>query len=74
MIRIHLLFCLRQPLISKTFFPYIRQVYAASSTYYGNAPVPYHEDLKFHQSSPYAASKYMGELLMTNYNELHGVA
>ena len=49
------------------------QVYAASSTYYGNAPVPYHEDLKFHQSSPYAASKYMGELLMTNYNELHGV-
>jgi len=46
-------------------------VYAASSTYYGNGPMPFHEDDPHRITSPYATSKYMGELLMNLYNELY---
>ena len=46
-------------------------VYAASSTYYGNQPVPFAEDLPMTVSSPYAQTKYEGELLMNLYNELY---
>ena len=46
-------------------------VYAASSTYYGNQPVPFAEDLPMTISSPYAQTKHEGELLMNLYNELY---
>ena len=40
-------------------------VYSASSTYYGNQGVPFLETAPFQPTSPYAASKYMGELAMS---------
>ena len=45
-------------------------VYAASSTYYGNQKVPFSENASFVPSSPYAASKYMGELQTMTYDKL----
>lgn len=48
-------------------------VYAASSTYYGNQPVPFVESDLFSPSSPYAASKYMGELQMDTFDSLYGL-
>ena len=47
-----------------------RFIYAASSTYYGNQPVPFSETDPFVPSSPYAASKYMGELLTLTYDKV----
>jgi nucleoside-diphosphate-sugar epimerase len=46
-------------------------VYAASSTYYGNGKLPYSEDGPHVISSPYATSKYMGELMMNLYDNLY---
>jgi len=46
-------------------------VYAASSTYYGNQPVPFTETDPFVPTSPYAASKYMGELEMLTHDSLY---
>jgi len=46
-------------------------VYAASSTYYGNQPVPFAETDPFMPTSPYAASKYMGELEMLTHDNLY---
>ncbi len=46
-------------------------VYAASSTYYGNQDVPMRENDLFTASSPYAASKYMGELQMLTFDSLY---
>merc|ERR1719201_1203015 len=48
-------------------------VYAASSTYYGNQPVPFIEDDHFRPTSPYAASKYMGELQMLTNDGLYSL-
>lgn len=50
-------------------------VYAASSTFYGNREVlePLREDMAWMPSSPYAASKYAGELFMTTYNTVYGL-
>jgi len=48
-------------------------VYAASSTYYGNQPVPFEETAPFKPTSPYAASKYMGELVMETNDVLYGL-
>jgi len=48
-------------------------VYAASSTFYGNGPVPMNEDDKHQPTSPYASSKYMGELMMNLYDDLYDV-
>merc|ERR1712032_783141 len=48
-------------------------VYAASSTYYGNQPVPFVETDPFVPTSPYAASKYMGELEMMTHDGLYGL-
>ena len=43
----------------------VRKVmYAASSTVYGSNPVPHNENLLPSPQTPYATSKYMGELLM----------
>lgn len=46
-------------------------VYAASSTYYGNQAVPFAETDPFMPTSPYAASKYMGELVMLTNDNLY---
>jgi len=48
-------------------------VYAASSTYYGNQKVPFGENDPFSPSSPYAASKYMGELQFITFDELYDI-
>jgi nucleoside-diphosphate-sugar epimerase len=48
-------------------------IYAASSTYYGNQRHPFKEDDQFVPSSPYAASKYMGELQMLTYDSLYNL-
>mmetsp|Transcript_105399 Transcript_105399/g.183319 ORF Transcript_105399/g.183319 Transcript_105399/m.183319 type:complete len:444 (+) Transcript_105399:136-1467(+) len=48
-------------------------VYAASSTYYGNQPIPFAETDPFMPTSPYAASKYMGELQMQTNDGLYGL-
>lgn len=50
-----------------------RIVYAASSTYYGNSPTPFQEDSLFSPTSPYSASKYMGELQMHTYDDLYNI-
>ena len=49
-------------------------VYAASSTYYGNASPPHKEDMLWVASSPYAATKYAAELLATTYNHVYGLS
>jgi len=46
-------------------------VYAASSTYYGNQPAPFRETGPFMPTSPYAASKYMGELAMATHDAVY---
>eukprot|EP00425_Heterocapsa_triquetra_P010881 CAMPEP_0195146044 /NCGR_PEP_ID=MMETSP0448-20130528/170965_1 /TAXON_ID=66468 /ORGANISM="Heterocapsa triquestra, Strain CCMP 448" /LENGTH=257 /DNA_ID=CAMNT_0040184579 /DNA_START=69 /DNA_END=839 /DNA_ORIENTATION=- len=52
----------------------VRKVlYAASSTYYGNQPVPFVESDPFMPTSPYSASKYMGELVMATNDGLYGL-
>ena len=48
-------------------------VYAASSTYYGNQPAPHTEDMAPDFLTPYAASKYEGELQMQMFDRLFGV-
>ncbi|MCJ1248608.1 hypothetical protein MMC30_005826 [Trapelia coarctata] len=48
-------------------------VYAASSTYYGNKPTPHKEDMAGDFLTPYAASKYEGELQMQMFDRLFGV-
>lgn len=48
-------------------------VYAASSTYYGNALPPHTESMLWMPSSPYAATKYAAELLTTTYNHVYGL-
>lgn len=48
-------------------------VYAASSTYYGNQAVPFTETDPFMPTSPYAASKYMGELAMATNDGVYSL-
>ena len=48
-------------------------VYAASSTYYGNHPAPHREDMPPDFLTPYAASKYEGEIQMQMFDTLFGV-
>lgn len=48
-------------------------VYAASSTYYGNNPPPHSEDMAPDFLTPYAASKYEGELQMQMFDRLFNV-
>ncbi|KIV82986.1 hypothetical protein PV11_05048 [Exophiala sideris] len=48
-------------------------IYAASSTYYGNAPAPHREDMAGDFLTPYAASKFEGELQMHTFDQLFGV-
>lgn len=46
-------------------------VYAASSTVYGDAPVPQSETTPVSPGSPYAVSKYQGEMLVQMYDDLY---
>jgi nucleoside-diphosphate-sugar epimerase len=48
-------------------------IYAASSTYYGNKPPPHQEDMAPDFLTPYAASKYEGELQMQMFDRLFSV-
>ena len=48
-------------------------VYAASSTYYGQKPPPHQEDMAPDFITPYAASKYEGEIQMMMFDELFQV-
>ncbi|KAI4148617.1 MAG: hypothetical protein LQ340_005026, partial [Diploschistes diacapsis] len=48
-------------------------VYAASSTYYGNQPAPQTEDMAPDFLTPYAASKYEGEIQMQMFDRLFSV-
>ena len=50
-----------------------RVVYAASSTHYGNQPVPFTESKPELLTSPYAHSKRSGEAVALLYDALHGV-
>ena len=44
-------------------------IYAASSTYYGNKPAPHREDMAPDFLTPYASSKYEGELQMQIFDK-----
>ncbi|MCJ1236278.1 hypothetical protein MMC14_004257 [Varicellaria rhodocarpa] len=48
-------------------------IYAASSTYYGNRPAPHKEDMAADFLTPYAASKYEGEIQMQMFDRLFQV-
>ena len=48
-------------------------IYAGSSTYYGNRPIPHNEDAAPDFLTPYAASKYGGEIQMQLFDNLFNV-
>jgi nucleoside-diphosphate-sugar epimerase len=48
-------------------------VYAGSSTYYGNRPIPHQEDMAPDFLTPYAASKYEGEMQMQIFDKVFDV-
>ncbi|KAH8667122.1 hypothetical protein BX600DRAFT_463186 [Xylariales sp. PMI_506] len=48
-------------------------VYAGSSTYYGNRPIPHQEDLAPDFLTPYAASKYEGEMQMQMFDNVFNI-
>ncbi|KAF4711210.1 hypothetical protein FOZ62_003330 [Perkinsus olseni] len=49
-------------------------IFAASSTFYGNQDLPYRETDHFSPSSPYSASKAMGELQMQTFDKVYNLA
>lgn len=56
-----------------SFDPPVKVVYSASSTYYGNSPVPNTETQLPDCQSPYALSKYVGELYCGLFSRLFNV-
>ncbi|KAJ1560620.1 hypothetical protein HK405_006478, partial [Cladochytrium tenue] len=48
-------------------------IYAASSTYYGNKPIPHTETDAADFLTPYAASKFEGEIQMQMFNDIFAV-
>ncbi|KAJ1560962.1 hypothetical protein HK405_005381 [Cladochytrium tenue] len=48
-------------------------IYAASSTYYGNKPIPHTEIDAADFLTPYAASKFEGEIQMQMFNDIFAV-
>lgn len=50
-----------------------RLIYSGSSTYYGENPVPDHEDMAHDCQTPYALSKYVGEMYCELFTKLHGL-
>ena len=53
--------------------PPVKVIYSASSTYYGNNPIPQHEGQLPDCQTPYALSKYAGELTCRLFSQLYGV-
>lgn len=49
-------------------------IYSASSTYYGTRPAPHYEDGDFGGSTPYAVSKYVGELYCAQFSRMFGLS
>ncbi len=49
-------------------------IYSASSTMYGRNSAPQHEDMLPDTLTPYAATKYSGELLMRTYSNLYNIS
>jgi nucleoside-diphosphate-sugar epimerase len=56
-----------------TFSPPVKVVYSASSTYYGLNPIPQHEGQLPDCQTPYALSKYVGELYCEMFSRLYSV-
>ncbi len=50
-----------------------RFIYSASSTYYGNQPTPFTEDMPPQCITPYALSKYEGELYCRLFHRTYGL-
>jgi nucleoside-diphosphate-sugar epimerase len=50
-----------------------RVVYSASSTAYGNTLPPHREDAPVSPETPYAVSKYVGELYCQRFSAMYGV-
>lgn len=48
-------------------------VYSASSTYYGNTPAPHIETGPLGAETPYAVSKYIGELYASRFSVMYGL-
>jgi len=48
-------------------------LFASSSSVYSGLPAPHTEDLRLTPSTPYAATKLMGEMMGENYARLYGV-
>lgn len=48
-------------------------VYSASSTYYGNSPAPHYEIASPNPETPYAVSKYVGELYCEQFSRMYGL-
>jgi nucleoside-diphosphate-sugar epimerase len=48
-------------------------VYSASSTYYGATPPPHREDGPSGVATPYAVSKYVGELYCKQFSEMYAL-
>lgn len=46
-------------------------VYSASSTFYGNLPPPHREEDHFMGETPYAVSKYVGELYCKQFSRMY---
>lgn len=51
----------------------LKVVYSASSTYYGNNPIPQNENMLPDCQTPYAMTKYIGELYCEQFSRLYNV-
>lgn len=59
--------------LASSYDPKIKVVYSASSTYYGLNSVPQHESQTHDCQTPYALTKYMGELWCELFSRLYSV-
>lgn len=48
-------------------------IYAGSSTYYGNKPIPHQEEMAPDLGTPYAASKFEGEMQMRTFDKIFNI-
>ena len=51
--------------------PTLKVVYSASSTYYGNNPIPQQENMLPDCQTPYALTKYIGDLYCEQFSRLY---
>jgi nucleoside-diphosphate-sugar epimerase len=59
--------------LASSYSPPIKVVYSASSTYYGLNPIPQHENQPHDCQTPYALTKYMGELWCEHFSRLYDI-